>query len=340
MKTDRKNIELIHNYLDKSLNHDEIEIVEYQLQSDIKFQDLYKEQLTLIQGIKRAGLKEEVRRAKKSHCKLKKLKVLGISVSFIAVIILVSMTFFKTSQIKTPKSIIKNNKVEVLDTDTDLVKKTELGGIKVLKDSAVVGVDIIEKPLKEKTLITPQELKDETERVKVKESEKAQEYVKITLDTLSLKKKPQVISDKTEKVLSRPLKKSTTLNIHEIAFRDKLIGTYEMKLEASNALIIDNLTLNQNGTFEFHEYDKHDLGIPPERNTYAKGTWKIEKNLILFSTSDSDFDEKYTLDFNNTKARCIKKSSRDTSDRDIKTSIKFYESEIFWIPNRTLLKME
>lgn len=123
-----------------------------------------------------------------------------------------------------------------------------------------------------------------------------------------------------------------------IANSQDVVGNYEVRYESSNALTIDKLILNADGTFVFHEYDKHDGGIPPERNKYGKGTWKLDKNLIYFTTDKSDFDEKHTLNFNTTKARFISKSPRDKSNRDIKTSIRFYESEIFWISGRTLLK--
>ena len=43
------------------------------------------------------------------------------------------------------------------------------------------------------------------------------------------------------------------------------------------------------------------------------------------------FDEKYTLDFTNSKARFVTKSPRDKSDKIIKTQLKFLESEIFWM---------
>lgn len=117
-----------------------------------------------------------------------------------------------------------------------------------------------------------------------------------------------------------------------------VIGNYEVRYKSSNALIIDKLNLNADGTFEFHEYDKHNNGIPPERNKYAKGTWESDKNLIYFTCNTSDFDETYTLDFNSTKARFISKSPRDQSDRVIKTALVFYESEIPWVKGRTLLK--
>ncbi len=117
-------------------------------------------------------------------------------------------------------------------------------------------------------------------------------------------------------------------------------GVYEVTYDSTNALIIDKLTLNPDGTFVFHEYDKHDNGLPPERNKYAKGTWRADKMLIYFSSDKTDFDDTYTLDFNNTKARYIRKSARDLSERNIKTALQFYDSEIFWITGRTLFKVE
>lgn len=122
--------------------------------------------------------------------------------------------------------------------------------------------------------------------------------------------------------------------------KEDVFGSYTLKSESSNATLIDTLSLHLDGNFTFHEYDKHDKGIPPERNTYAKGTWHVVKNLIYFTTSQSDFDDKHTLDFNNTKARFIRKSPRDQSNRAIKTALRFYESEIFWITSRTLFKLE
>ena len=117
-----------------------------------------------------------------------------------------------------------------------------------------------------------------------------------------------------------------------------IVGNYEMRIEATNAIIVDTLTLSNDGTFVFHEYDKHERGIPTERNTYAKGNWKVVEKVIVFYTAQSDFDEKFTLDFDQSKARFINKSPRDKSNREVKTSIQFYESEIQWMKGRTLLK--
>ncbi len=335
MKIDINNIELIDKYLDKRLTRDEIETVENKLKADLDFQDLFKEQFALIQGVKRAGLKQEIQIAKQSYYKFKWLKIFGISLSFIVVLLIVWMIFFNTPQIETFKPIIESNTVVVSNTDS--VEKIEQKYISNITDSVVAG---IEKSTTKKTQITSDELKGETKRVKVEESLKKLELISLPLDSTSVKKKQKVVTVKTEKDFYETPKVGTTHNNLETSFINSLIGTYEMRLEAINALIIDKLTLNPNGTFEFYEYDNHEKGIPRERNKYSKGTWKVDKNIIIFTTSKSDFDEKYTLNFNNTKARFITKSPRDTSGRDIKTSIQFYDSDIFWITGRTLFKVE
>lgn len=130
-----------------------------------------------------------------------------------------------------------------------------------------------------------------------------------------------------------------SLSINSAAQSDPIFGSYEKKFEATNNLIIYKLTLNADGTFTFHSYSYIDQKIEPkDENLYAKGTWKSEKNLIIFSSGSNDFDEKHTLDFNNTKARFITKSPRDKSDREIKTSLLFYESDS-WLTGNTLVKL-
>ena len=120
---------------------------------------------------------------------------------------------------------------------------------------------------------------------------------------------------------------------------ESMIGHYEMKYEASNGLIIYNLTLNPEGTFKFHSYRYLEDALVKEENIYAKGSWNSDNKLIYFSTDSDDFDEIYTLNFNNTKARFITKSPRDKSNKDIKTSIQIYNSEISWLKRNYFLKV-
>ncbi len=116
------------------------------------------------------------------------------------------------------------------------------------------------------------------------------------------------------------------------------VGEYKLKLGEENHLIENKLILNQNGTFLFHHYDKISNGIPPERNSYGKGTWISKDKLMFFSTDENHIYESNELDFNNSKARFISKSPRDKSAKIVKTAIRFYESDIPWIIGRTLLK--
>lgn len=122
---------------------------------------------------------------------------------------------------------------------------------------------------------------------------------------------------------------------------DKVAGDYELKLGKQDSNLFEyNLTLNEDGTFLFHYYSNTQKSIPPEVNKYGKGKWTAENNVITFSSDkQKDFDEKYTLDFNNSKARFVTKSPKDQTDKIIKTRIKFFASEISWMATIDLLKV-
>lgn len=108
-------------------------------------------------------------------------------------------------------------------------------------------------------------------------------------------------------------------------------GDYYRSLVKEGVHFIEyKLTLNQDRTFIFHSYSNNKQGIPPEVNKYGKGKWtEKDKVITFFSNKQKDFDEKYTLDFNNSKARFVTKHPRDKTDRIVKTKLQFFESEIF-----------
>ncbi|VAW18294.1 hypothetical protein MNBD_BACTEROID03-2210 [hydrothermal vent metagenome] len=122
---------------------------------------------------------------------------------------------------------------------------------------------------------------------------------------------------------------------------DKIVGNYSLTLgNKENHLVEYKLTLNQDGSFFFHSYSDNKRGIPPEVNKYGKGKWIAENKVITFLLDkEKDFDDKHTLDFNNSKARFVIKSPRDKADRIIKTRLKFFESEIFWIKGIDMFKI-
>lgn len=115
-----------------------------------------------------------------------------------------------------------------------------------------------------------------------------------------------------------------------IAQTEKYAGNYVAHFDFNdNGTITYTLILKSDGTFTFHNYRKISTKNP-EENSYGKGTWKVEKdNVLYFYTNvNSELDDKHTIDFTNTKARYITKSPRDKSDKVIKTHLRFYESDI------------
>jgi hypothetical protein len=130
-------------------------------------------------------------------------------------------------------------------------------------------------------------------------------------------------------------------NLASFAQSNQLVGDYNLTLgKEGDHLFEYQLTLDQDGTFFFHYYSKIKLGLPPEKNKYGKGKWTVKNNVVsFFSDKEKDFDEKHTLDFNNSKARFVSKSPRDKTDRLIKTSLRFIESEISWMKGINVLKI-
>lgn len=120
------------------------------------------------------------------------------------------------------------------------------------------------------------------------------------------------------------------------------VGTYKMSYEFKKGGLVEyTLSLKPNGTFLFHSYRNIDPSQPNE-NKYAKGAWEVEKEKVLYFYADKevDLDETHTLNFNNSKARYNSKSTRDKSDRIIRKSLKFYDSDIFWVKGMKLYKKE
>ncbi len=130
-------------------------------------------------------------------------------------------------------------------------------------------------------------------------------------------------------------------NLNLFSQSNSFDGDYYRSLGKKGTHFIEyKLTLNQDGTFIFHSYSNNKQGVPPEGNKYGKGNWVAQGNVVTFSSNkQKDFDEKYTLDFNNSKARFVTKHPRDKTDRMIKTKLQFFQSEIFWIETIDMFKI-
>ena len=130
-------------------------------------------------------------------------------------------------------------------------------------------------------------------------------------------------------------------NLTVFAQTNNFAGDYTRSLSEEGKHIIEyKLILNQDGTFQFHSYSKIQGGIPPEVNKYGKGKWSSKDNVITFSSNKKeDFNDKYTLDFNNSKARFVTKNPKDKTDQVIKTKLTFLESGIFWMKKLDVFKV-
>lgn len=113
----------------------------------------------------------------------------------------------------------------------------------------------------------------------------------------------------------------------------EVVGDYKLTLETKDGSVFDyELTLSQDGAFSFHYYSNIKQGNPPEINKYGKGKWTVKDKVVtFFSDKQKDLNEKYTLDFTNSKARFITKSQRDKTDQVIITRLKFLTSDIPWM---------
>lgn len=121
---------------------------------------------------------------------------------------------------------------------------------------------------------------------------------------------------------------------------EDIVGDYELIYKGNKGERLEyKLSLDSDGTFFFHSF-RHILTYP-EENSYGKGTWKADKNIVYFFTEgETGLTEKYNLDFNNSKARFITKPPRDKTDRVIETHLRFYKSELRWISGLKLPKVE
>lgn len=123
---------------------------------------------------------------------------------------------------------------------------------------------------------------------------------------------------------------------------NQFAGDYTRSLsdEGKQHIIEYKLSLNPDGTFEFHSYSKIKGAASPESNKYGKGKWSAKDNVVTFSSNKKeDLDEKYTLDFSNSVARFVTKNPKDKSDKIVKTKLQFLESEIAWMKRIDIFKI-
>jgi hypothetical protein len=96
MKNYIENIDLINAYLDKTLSKTERLSFENRLKNDTEFKQLYNEQLTILEGVNRVCLKEEINAAKQGYTRAKWMRYVGVSVGVVLVSALIYSFIFKS----------------------------------------------------------------------------------------------------------------------------------------------------------------------------------------------------------------------------------------------------
>ena len=115
--------------------------------------------------------------------------------------------------------------------------------------------------------------------------------------------------------------------------KDDVSGVYSKGFETTSESLKFNastkftrsLKLSPNGRFEYHNFRQ--LKGQEEEHWWARGNWKLEDKVVIFTTTENDMNNQFTIDINNTKARFFKKSARSKSPKNQPTYIQFFESE-------------
>ncbi|WP_055436407.1 hypothetical protein [Lacinutrix algicola] len=94
-----KYIDLINGYLNNTLSGNERKNFENRLETDSEFKEIYNEQVAILEGVKRIGLKAEINAVKQNYIRGKWKKYLGVSIGAIIVSVLV-FNFFSGKEDK------------------------------------------------------------------------------------------------------------------------------------------------------------------------------------------------------------------------------------------------
>lgn len=120
-----------------------------------------------------------------------------------------------------------------------------------------------------------------------------------------------------------------------------IAGTYTNKWESNSGEALEySLTLDADGSFIFQSNRLFD-SVESEKTLTAKGSWKLQNQILVLFTDPNDFNNnELSLHLNNTKARFVNISPRNTNFSLVKPSLKFYKSEVFYAKDMELLKEE
>lgn len=150
-------IELINQYISQTLSQNEKDAFESRLESDSEFKAVFQEQLVIIEGIKRTGLKQEILVAKHRYSQAKWLKMLGVSGIFI-MLLLFTWLYINNQQKtnnQTPNQPVATQISDTIPTDkTQIIERAQVDSVVVetVTKNEINSVTDIQKATSEKKL--------------------------------------------------------------------------------------------------------------------------------------------------------------------------------------------
>tara|TARA_R110002049_G_scaffold285400_1_gene466271 strand:+ start:16824 stop:18611 length:1788 start_codon:yes stop_codon:yes gene_type:complete len=225
-----QNIELINQYLNKTLSEIETQNFENRLKTDSSFETLYAEHITFLEGLKRQQLRAVIVKAKQSYIKNKWFRYLGISIAVLIVSVFVYMNLNNTNSKKTDVQPEEINKTKVV---LDSVKPEDI----FVKD--IIKVDTLKT---EKVVDKKQGVKNEITRQK--------EIVAVKIP----KKSPQKVTVNSQKDTTIVCNEGTKLNVKANSFVNENNETFKGKVDLNiieyyklSDMLLANLSTQSDG---------------------------------------------------------------------------------------------
>lgn len=349
MKIDINHIELINKYLNGELSLSESQIFEERLNTDNEFKELFDEQKTIIQGIKRTGLKGDIAIAKQRYLTTKWLKIIGVlGTTIVALIVAGILWFNKPNSEPTP---IQNNitleleevpktetssapEYEVLDTRTDTLKTVE---------PPIANIESNDSANKEEL----NQIKEAAEEVATIQNDSLIENEPVEAINTShqslnsffeaVKKKPQVIEINVEEETSLTLDEGTIITVPKHAFIEEktnqlVRGTIQLEVTEYYKLsdiLLGNLSTTSNGeTLEtggmlYINATKNNKKLKLQRQiTLAFPFTKHKPDMQLFSGKENDDNINWIPDGN----RTIKSISFEAIEHNVEVPFNIVEN--------------
>lgn len=124
-------------------------------------------------------------------------------------------------------------------------------------------------------------------------------------------------------------------------YSQSIEGTYANKWESNSGESLEYLlTLMEDGTFTFKSIRGY-MNYEPNIILNAKGTWKMNGQLLTLETHDSsDKQNDLLINLDQSKARYVSISPRNPNFNLEKPSFKFYQSDVFYAKDMELYQTD